>query len=155
MIYICVRYNMINVKEVFTLRLQPYGTMKTFLSTVEPFKHLPAEDQKEIAALFRERHYAKGEAIFHEGESCGFIWVVKTGRVHLMWFSENGKAYITCVMVPGEAFYCLPALDQRPYPADAVAAEESTVIAISIKQFQKMLSQSSNFMQKVLYLFCS
>ena len=124
--------------------------MDPFLSTVEPFKHLPAEEH----VVFRERCCAKGEILFHEGQKADSVWVVKTGRVHLKRFSSSGKTSTPCVMTPGEMFCCLPALDQGPYPADAVAAEKSTVIVIPAEQFKQMLSRHPAFREKAICLLC-
>ena len=128
--------------------------MDKLLATVEPFKHLTPSERQKIVSVARERHYAKGETIFREGQPSNAVWIVKTGRVHLMKFLASGKVSTTCVMSPGETFCCLPALDRKAYPADAVPAEDSTVIRIPADAFHQAMTQSAKFTQQTLCLFC-
>lgn len=128
--------------------------MKPFLATVEPFKHLAAAEQSRLAEVAREKQYAKGETVFQAGAPAEAVWLVKSGRVHLMKFLADGKVSTTCVMGPGEPFCCLPALDCKPYPVDAVAAEDSVVVRIPINAFHEAMERSWIFAQQTLCLFC-
>jgi len=128
--------------------------MDRFLATIEPFKRLPAVEQTRLAETAREKCYVKGETIFRAGEPANAVCIVKEGRVHLMKFLEGGQASTTCVMTPGETFCCLPALDGKPYPVDAVAAEDSVVVRIPTTVFQELLRRSPSFLQDSLCLFC-
>jgi len=128
--------------------------MERVLASVEPFKRLPASEQRRLAEVAREQRYAKGETIFREGQPSDAVWVVKTGRVHLMKFLADGKASTTCVMTAGEPFCCLPALDRKPYPVDAVAAEDSVVLRIPLGAFHEAMGRSPAFTQETLCIFC-
>ena len=128
--------------------------MDQLLSRVEPFKRLSFTERQRVAAAAREKRYAKGETIFRAGEPAEAVCIVKEGRVHLMKFLEGGQASTTCVMTPGETFCCLPALDGKPYPVDAVAAEDSVVVRIPTTVFQELLRRSPSFLQDSLCLFC-
>jgi len=128
--------------------------MEDLFARIDPFKQLAASQRKRLAAASREKRYAKGETIFRAGEPAEAVCIVKTGRVHLMKFLESGQASTTCVMGPGETFCCLPALDRKPYPVDAVAAVESTVIRIPTAAFHTLLEENPAFLQGALCLFC-
>ena len=128
--------------------------MERFLDTVEPFKHLRPAERQRLAASSRETRYAKGETIFHAGDPAEAVCVVREGRVHLMKFLESGQASTTCVMTKGEPFCCLPALDRKPYPVDAIAAEDSVVIRIPTSAFHELLQTNPVFLQQSLCLFC-
>ena len=128
--------------------------MERFLAAVEPFKRLPPAERARVEQAAIERRYAKGETIFREGQPSEAVWVVKSGRVHLMKFLADGKVSTTCVMTAGESFCCLPAMDRRPYPVDAVAAEASVVIRIPQDVFHQAMDRSPHFTQQTLCLFC-
>lgn len=128
--------------------------MKRLLATAEPFKRLPAAEQQRLAQVVHEKRYAKGETIFRAGEPSDAMCIVKEGRVHLMKFLEGGQASTTCVMTPGKTFCCLPALDGKPYPVDAVAAVDSTVVRIPTSVFHELLRKNPTFLQDSLCLFC-
>lgn len=128
--------------------------MERFFTHAEPFKRLTPAQRKRLAAVSREKRYAKGEAVFRAGEPAEAVCIVKEGRVHLMQFLEGGQASTTCVMTSGETFCCLPALDRKPYPVDAVAAVDSTVIRIPTSAFHELLQENPAFLQDSLCLFC-
>lgn len=129
-------------------------TTEQFLATTELFKQLSAPERKRLATVSRERRYAKGETIFREGDPAKSVCIVKTGRVHLMKFLDTGQASTTCVMAPGETFCCLPALDGKPYPVDAIAAADAVVVHIPTPAFHELLSKSPAMLQDALCLFC-
>ena len=128
--------------------------MHDLFTRSEPFKQLTPAQRKRLAAASREKRYAKGETIFRAGEPAEAVCIVKTGRVHLMKFLEGGQVSTTCVMSAGETFCCLPALDRKPYPVDAVAAVDSTVIRIPTSAFHALLEANPAFLQQSLCLFC-
>ena len=128
--------------------------MENLFTRTEPFKRLPLIEQQRLASVSREKRYAKGETIFRAGDPADAVCIVKEGRVHLMKFLEGGQASTTCVMMPGETFCCLPALDQKPYPVDAVAAINSVIVRIPSSAFHELLQHHPAFLQDSLCLFC-
>jgi CRP/FNR family transcriptional regulator len=128
--------------------------MERFLANVEPFQRLSPAERQRLAAVSREKRYAKGETVFRAGEPAEAVCVVKEGRVHLMKFLEGGQASTTCVMTPGETFCCLPALDRKPYPVDAIAADDSIVVRIPTSAFHALMQKNPGFLQDSLCLFC-
>jgi CRP/FNR family transcriptional regulator len=128
--------------------------MDRFLESLEPFKRLAPAERARLLQHAHEKRYAKGQTLFREGELSDAVWVVKTGRVHLMKFLGEGKVSTTCVMTPGELFCCLPALDRKQYPVDAMAAVESAVIRIPAEAFHQAMDRSPAFTHETLCLFC-
>ena len=128
--------------------------MEQLLARLQPFERLAPAERQHLAAVSREQRYAKGETLFRAGEPSEAVWLVKTGRIHLMRFLADGKVSTTCVMTPGETFCCLPALDRKPYPTDAVAAENSVVVRIPTEAFHQAMNRSPAFAQEALCLFC-
>ncbi len=128
--------------------------MERFLASIQPFDRLSTAERSALARVTQEKRYAKGETIFSAGEPSEAVWVVKTGRVHLMRFLSEGKASTTCVMTPGETFCCLPALDRKEYPTDALAAEDSVVVRIPSEAFHQAMGRSPAFAQQTVCMFC-
>ncbi len=128
--------------------------MERFFSTIQLFKRLSPTERQRLAAVSREKRYAKGETVFRAGEPAEAVCIVKEGRVHLMKFLEGGQASTTCVMAPGETFCCLPALDRKPYPVDAIAAADSVVVRIPTGAFHELMQRNPGFLQDSLCLFC-
>ena len=128
--------------------------MDHVLAHIALFKKLTPAQRQQLVSSSRERMYAKGETVFRAGEPAEAVCIVKKGRVHLMKFLEGGQVSTTCVMTPGETFCCLPALDRKPYPVDAVAAEDSIVVRIPTSTFHELLQQNPGFLQDSLCTFC-
>ena len=128
--------------------------MDHFIATTEPFSRLSGGEQERLAEAAEEKSYARGEAIFREGEPSAAIWVLKTGRVHVMKLLRNGKVSTTCVITRGELFCCLSAIDRKHYPADAIAAVDSTLVRVPARVFHQIMARSTGFAQETLRLFC-
>jgi len=128
--------------------------LERFLARVEPFKRLTLSERQRLASVSREKTYAKGETIFQAGQPADAVCIVKEGRVHLMRFLEGGQASTTCVMTAGETFCCLPALDRKPYPVDAIAATDAVVVRVPTSSFHDLLQKNPSFLQDSLCLFC-
>lgn len=128
--------------------------MERFLDGLELFKRLTPAQRQHLSSVSREARYAKGETVFRAGQPSEAVCIVKEGRVHLMKFLEGGQASTTCVMTTGETFCCLPALDGKPYPVDAVAAVDSVVVRIPTSAFHELLRKNPSFLQDSLCLFC-
>lgn len=128
--------------------------MSHFLERIELFKRLSPVERQQLASACREKRYAKGETVFRAGDPADAVCIVKEGRVHLMKFLDGGQVSTTCVMTAGETFCCLPALDRKPYPVDAVAAIDSIVVRIPTSAFHELLRKNPAFLQETLCLFC-
>jgi len=91
------------------------------------FRALPAADRQAIAAATREQSVAAGKTLFVEGQAADGLWAVKEGLVHIVKHGPEGREIVLEVIPPGELFGAVVALEARPYPASAVAAEDSVV----------------------------
>lgn len=128
--------------------------LELFLKQVDIFRRLDPAARSRLAAAARERPFEKGQTLFEEGQLAKDVWLVRTGRVHLLHYAPAGQVQTTCVMTVGETFCCLPTLDQGTYPATAVAAVPSTVLQIPLRAFHEVLSSTPALLQETLGIFC-
>jgi len=91
------------------------------------FRTLSAADRDVIAAATREQRIEAGRIIFQEGQPADRVWAVKEGLVHIIKSAPDGREIVLEVIPPGELFGAVVALENRPYPATALAAEPSVV----------------------------
>lgn len=129
--------------------------LELFLKDADVFRSLSARERKRFAAYSRERNFRSGEPLFHEGQPSDSVWLVLSGRVHLVHHLSGGKIQTSCVMTPGETFCCLPALDRGPYPATAVAATPSRVLQIPTRLFHETIKKNEALSSESLCVFCS
>ncbi len=130
--------------------------VETYLASVQPFAALPAFDLLEVAACARACQFAKGEAVYNEGEAADSVWLLHKGRIQVFKYTSEGKPLAIESLAPGELFGTLCRLGGggRTYPCTAVASEPTTALRILDKVFLKFYAQNPGFIRGVCSL-CS
>jgi CRP/FNR family transcriptional regulator, cyclic AMP receptor protein len=105
------------------------------LARVPLFIGLPTAALAPLGASLRRRRYAKGEAIFRQGDPGAALCIVESGRVKIALGSAEGKEFVLELMGPGDVFGELALLDGQARSADAVAAEETTLLLLPREAF--------------------
>jgi len=111
------------------------------LSQVPLFAPLPTDALDELSARLRRRAYARGEAVFREGDPGTSLYIVNAGRVKLALSSSEGREIIIDLLGPGDVFGELALLDGEPRSADAVATESSELLHLEREEFKRYLLQ--------------
>jgi len=94
------------------------------IESLRGFRTLPEPDRKALAAATQEQHHQPGTVLFHERQPATHLWAVARGLVRMVKLGRDGREMILQLIPLGELFGAMGALDERPYPASAVAAEE-------------------------------
>lgn len=94
------------------------------------FASLPPEILAEVASHARLETHEKGDVIFLEGEPVQGLHLVASGSVRVFKSSEDGKEQVLHHMGVGQSFADVAALDGRPSPANAQAAQRTTVLLV-------------------------
>ncbi len=81
------------------------------------------------AGTLRERRLQAGEAVFHQGDRAGAVFVVESGRVRLVRNLEDGSWVVLHVARAGETF-AEAALFASRYHCDAVAETAAVVMTL-------------------------
>ena len=111
----------------------------SLLARVLLFADLDETQLEELAVLLRRRHYAKGEAIFREGDAGSSLFIVEAGRVKIAIGSPGGNEVILDLLEPGDFFGELSLLDREPRSADAVAIEMASLLSLQRAEFLRFL----------------
>jgi CRP/FNR family transcriptional regulator len=107
----------------------PHATAAA-LTQIPLFRRVTPEDRARIAAVTQIREYARGEAVFDEGDPSDFFFVVVTGRVKVFKQAPSGNDVILEMFGPGGPLGAVAVYESRPYPASAAAMEPSTCLTI-------------------------
>lgn len=113
---------------------------------VSLFKSLSAKDEKEIHPCLISNRYKKKQTIFSEGDPSEWFYIVKKGKVKITKLSNEGKEIILEIIAPKDFFGAVAVLRGFPYPANAVAMEDTEVIKISRKNLLSFLDRFPNLM---------
>lgn len=118
----------------------------------------PSISDKFLGEILRKtghaRSFGAGEQIFAEGETALVLPFVLEGRVKMVRFPEIGKEVIVSVFSSGEMFAVPPVFDGGPYPATAVAMEDSELLLVGRDDFLRLLRESSDFSFAVIGWMC-
>jgi CRP-like cAMP-binding protein len=68
------------------------------------FSALDAEGAAALRASLKEKPFAKGDVLFHEGEPGDRLYVILEGKVKLGQTSNDGRESLLGVLGPGEMF---------------------------------------------------
>jgi CRP/FNR family transcriptional regulator len=120
------------------------------LRSTPGFRRLGPEDRARLAAVARVRSFAKGQAIFDEGAPSDHFFTVATGRVKVFKMTPAGKDVILEIFGPGDPFGAVAAYEGRPYPASAVALDETTCVTIPRQAFFTLLEQHPSLVRGLL-----
>lgn len=121
-------------------------------------KQLLANINTELSATLisrgHKRSYSSDQEVFAEGDSAEFLPIVISGAVKMFRSPEPGKEVIIGIFRDGEMFALPPVFDGGPFPASAVAIEDSRLLQISRGEFLTLLSESPEFAYAVIAWTC-
>lgn len=109
----------------------------------------PSELQT-LAARTVRKLFTSGELLFSEGEPCNGLHIIASGKIRIFKTSMNGREQVLAVNVPGESVAELPVFDGGPFPASAIAIENTEIAFISRRDFQAYCMEHPEVALKVL-----
>jgi CRP/FNR family transcriptional regulator len=114
------------------------------------FSRLGPEDRHRLAAVARLQIYRRGETVFAEGDAAELFCIVASGRVKVFKMTPAGKDVILEIFGPGEPLGAVAAYDGHPFPATAVAIEDSRVVLVPRTAFFALLEQHPTLVRGLL-----
>lgn len=109
--------------------------------------------QRLLLRLGEERPFHRGERLIEEGDPPAVLGVVREGRVRIARLGADGRDLTLHLVLPGEAFGVIPALDQAPYPASVEAITEGRWSRVSSLRFLQALRQDPSLALEALRTF--
>jgi CRP/FNR family cyclic AMP-dependent transcriptional regulator len=120
-----------------------------FLSALTP-AHL-----REVYRLAREMDVPAGEPVFAKRQDADAMFVVLSGRVKIFADSSSKKRKTFAYLTDGEFFGEMALLEDRPRTASASAVENSRLMLIYKKDFQRLLARDSKLALYLLKTVCA
>jgi CRP/FNR family cyclic AMP-dependent transcriptional regulator len=106
-----------------------------------PFCGLKGKALARFVAIAAETSRSRGEALFLEGESPKYVFIICSGRIKLSVSSREGKTAILRIAGPGEILGLSPAMSGMRHETSAEAAELCCVKAIRVSDFVHFLQE--------------
>ncbi len=101
------------------------------------------------------RSYKSGSIVYMEGDKSETIYILKSGRVVLTTKKVEDKTWVEekVHVKPGEFFGVKSALGRYPRDETAQTLGDTTVLVLSLADFEKMILQNINVVKKMLRVF--
>lgn len=116
------------------------------LKRIPIFSTLNDEELKEIQPYLIKENFKKKQEIFSEGDTSEWFYILISGKVKITKMSVDGREIIIELISPPDFFGGFAVLKGFPYPANAVAMEDSHVIKISRHNLLKVIDRFPNVM---------
>jgi CRP/FNR family transcriptional regulator len=114
------------------------------------FRVLSPVDRETVARVTSLRTYSKGQTVFEEGEPSDAFYTIASGRVKVFKMLPSGKDLILEVFGSGDPLGAVAAYDGRPFPASAVALEDTACLVISRPDFFRLLEHHPTLVRGLL-----
>ena len=108
-----------------------------------------------IARVIVERSYRRGELVFHEGDTCDGLYVVKSGRARVYKTSLEGREQVLLVARPGETFNEVAVFDGGPNPASVQALEPTVLLLLPKKALLSIVDAQPEVGRAFMRVFAS
>jgi CRP/FNR family transcriptional regulator len=121
------------------------------LLEVPLYRRLAPEDRARLASAAHEKRYGKGDLIFAEGDPAEAFITVAKGRVKVFKMTPAGKDVILEIFGPGDPLGALAVYENRPFPASAVALEDTTCLLVPREAFFRLLEAHPTLVRGLLH----
>lgn len=101
------------------------------LRQVPLFRQLDDAALADLAGLIKTEEYSAGTYLFRAGDAANAMFLIRSGRVHIMLSDTEGREVMLADLRSGEFFGELALLDGKPRSANAVLVEPSTLAVLS------------------------
>jgi CRP-like cAMP-binding protein len=118
----------------------------TDLGNIALFNNLSEDEFKEIIPYLSRLTFRKKDVVFSEGDPSDWLYIVSEGKVKITKLSMDGKEIILEVIQPADFFGVVAVLKGFPYPANAVAMEDTRLLRISRSNLLRILDRFPNLM---------
>ena len=120
------------------------------LKTTPIFRRLSPPDRERVAGKAAVRHFARGDTLFSEGDASEQFLIVVTGRVKVFKTTPSGKDVILEIFAAGDPIGGAAVYEGWPFPASAVALEDTTCVALARRDLFELLEQHPSLVRGLL-----
>lgn len=108
------------------------------------FAPLSEAERKHLIQRKNRRHYHAGSLIFTRNQATTDFFLVLSGTVRLYFSAPDGKEKTIKLFSRGQSFgEALMFMRQDTYPANAVATEDTELLAINNHEFREILTKNN------------
>lgn len=111
-------------------RIEREERAERLLGQIPLFSAVPPHRLRAMFQLARRERFRAGDLVIREGEIGSTLYVIRSGRMHVLRETDEGNAVILATLGPGEFFGELALFDRQPRSATVVAAEDTDTLSL-------------------------
>jgi len=118
---------------------------KAMIDTLQKAGLFSTAAKEDMACLEKKiswKSYKRGERLFQEGDKAERMFVIASGRVKVVKEFQSGKNAIMGIFGEGATVAEIAVIDKLPYPASAIALEDTAAISIPAAPFIDFLKKN-------------
>lgn len=119
------------------------------------FGELNTKELVQLAKQAVKIHFKKGEMLFLSGEEAAGLFVIIDGKVRAFQHNAEGREHVMHVDTAGAVIAEVPIFDDGPYPASAMAEEDTNALFIGKRDMCQFCLDHPTFMFKALKLMAA
>jgi CRP/FNR family transcriptional regulator len=116
------------------------------------FGSLDEEGLRWLATRAQDQHLAAGEMLFFSGEPASGMFVVISGVVRAFQQNTDGREQVMHVDRAGATIADVPVFDDGPYPASAIAEEDTDILLLRKEDVCELCLKQPTFALSALKL---
>lgn len=120
------------------------------IARIPLFAGLNKRELQRIAAVCRRQDYPPSTPLVWQGAPGAAFFVIESGKVRILQQRQDGDMHELAVLGPGETFGEMALLDEMPRSATALAAEQTTALALPAWEFRAILKEEPDITIKLL-----
>jgi len=120
------------------------------LRTTPIFSRLSPADRRTIAEVSRVQQFDKGQMIFEQEAPSDAFYAIASGRVKIFKMMPSGRDVILEVFGPGDPLGAVAVYMDRPFPASAMALEDTTCVIIPRESFFRLIESNPSLVRGLL-----
>lgn len=119
------------------------------IKSIPIFSDLSDKDLEEVRSCLVMERYARKKEIFSEGDAPDWFYIVFSGKVKVTKISSDGREIIMEIISPRDFFGGFAVLKGFPFPANAVAMENSEILKLSRKDLLRFIDRFPTVMYSI------
>ena len=124
--------------------------VEAVLKITPVFRKLSVPDLQTVAQAATVRQYEKGQVIFEQDSPADAFYTIASGRVKIFKMLPTGKDLILEIFGTGDPLGAIAAYDGRPFPASAVAIEDTVCVVIPRATFFRLLEEHPSLVRGLM-----
>lgn len=137
---------------VIEMLLERTVSKSAALRRTKLFSGLSEAELARISGLAVEKHFAAGSMLFFAGEEADGLLVIISGKVRAFQQNSEGREQVMHVDTAGATIGDVPIFDDGPYPASAIAEEDTDALFIRKQDIRQFCLEHPHFALRALKL---